>query len=102
MSKLTSSSARTPGKRLSTRRKEMIGASSNARLLQLQIFLGDIGEAPLPELARPRAERVDGDPRRVHRNDLGDLPFVEELVDDLGDRDVPPQVRRLRQQHGGQ
>ena len=63
-SKLTSSRARAPGKRLLTLRKLTsgpfdIGAvvdfadSTNdlAPLLELQVFLGDVGEAPLPELA---------------------------------------------------
>src|SRR5579863_9193674 len=74
MSKLTSSRARTPGKRLPTRRNEMIGASSKA-LLQLEVFLGDVGEAPLAQLARPGPEVVAGDPHRIHGDDLRDVPL---------------------------
>src|SRR6476660_8862622 len=112
-SKLTSSRARAPGKRLLTLRKLTSGRSRSdvadspeladstnglARLLELQVFLGHVGEAPLPELARPRPERLAGDPHRIHRHDLGDVLLVEDLVDDLRDADVAPQIRRLREQ----
>src|SRR4051812_19708554 len=114
-SKLTSSRARAPGKRLLTWRKLTIElfdvaavfdfvdvadcTNALSALLELQVFLGDIGEAPLPKLARPRPERLAGDPHRIHRNDLRNVLLVEELVDDLGDADVAPQIGRLREQH---
>src|SRR3954470_4675110 len=105
-SKLTSSSARAPGKRLLTLRKLTSGRSDIAdiadvaadstddpsALLELEVFLGDVGEAPLPELARPRAERLRRDAHRIHRNDLGDFLLVKQPVDDLGDPDVAPQI----------
>src|SRR6185437_9345166 len=79
MSKLTSSSACTPGKRLPTFRKEMIGASSKP-LLQLEVFLGDVGEAPLAQLPRPGPEVVLGDPHRIHGDDLRNVLLEDDLV----------------------
>src|SRR5665213_482741 len=108
MSKPTSCRARAPGKLLPILRKPMSGEDGSnidessdkvGRLLQLQIFLGDVGEAPQAQLAGPGPERVDGDAHRIHGDDFGHVPFVEQLVDDLRDADVSPKIRRLREQH---
>src|SRR6185436_13847563 len=92
-SKLTSSRARAPGNRLLTWRKLTTASASSSTpersegvccpstcLFELEVFLGNVGEAPLPELARPGPERLAGDPHRIHRHDLGDVLLVEDLV----------------------
>src|SRR5258708_2428308 len=73
--------------------------TSSRRLLELQIFLGNICEAPLSQLARPRAERIGRYSHGVHWNQRGHILLVDNFVDDLRDADVAPKVRLLREQH---
>src|SRR6185436_17238130 len=84
-SKLTPSSASTPGKALLTRSKRRIGSSTRV-LRQVEVLLGHVGEAPVLELPRPLAQVVLRDPHQLHRDDHGHVLLQEDLVHDLLDR----------------
>src|SRR4051794_29265335 len=101
ISKLTASSARTPGKRLLTPAKRTAGTgvpggsekpsrvpglfsacmamSSRAPALRhLQVLLGHVGESPLLQLPCPAPQVVLGHAHRLHGDDRGDILLVEQ------------------------
>src|SRR5580765_1353121 len=103
-SKLTPSSASTPGNRLVTpsKRRKLTRSRRHVTSFELQVFLGHVAEAPLAELARPGAEVLLGDAHELHGDGVGDRLSEHHVIDDDLDALVAPQVRRLREQHGGQ
>src|SRR5262245_35305140 len=102
-SKLTPSSATTPGKRLPTPSKRISGGMSGRELLcELHVLVGHVGEAPVPELLGPGPEVVLGDADELHRDHLGDLLLEDDLVHDRLDALVAPEVRALGEEDRSQ
>src|SRR5689334_23843611 len=102
-SKEIPSSARAPGNHLLTPSKRRMGAASGAPsvastvtvpvawggavvcragtafLLALEVRLGDVGEAPDRQLARPVAQVLARHAHRLHRDHRGDVLLAEHL-----------------------
>src|SRR6185436_8759377 len=105
----TSLSACTPGKRRVIFSKRTAGSvmrcrpcvrcapwvRCDARGSHLQVYLGHVGESPVPELPRPLPEVLLRDADEIHGDDGRDVFLGDDLVDDGVHAHVAPLIHGL-------
>src|SRR3954471_12893448 len=80
----------------------MTARVSERSFRQRDVLRVDVAEPPRLELPRPCAEVVFRDADEIHLHVRGNFLLIVDVIEDRPDGDVAPEIRGLREEHGGE